>query len=145
MIEIEKLRRYSDDVMDAIRAVHRELGPGLSESVYQEGLKIELTEKEIPFEKEFHFHPFYHGIKLEASYMMDFLVKSDIIVEIKSVGHKLDDEHRKQILNYMRLYQAPVGILVNFYPTMIEIEEFFYSKEKQRLYGSDRVPVRNLY
>ena len=132
-------------IVKAIRAVHKELGPGLSESVYQEGLKIELTEKEIPFEKEFHFHPFYHGIKLEASYMMDFLVKSDIIVEIKSVGHKLDDEHRKQVLNYMRLYQAPVGILVNFYPSMIEIEEFFYSKEKQRLYGSDRVPVKNMY
>ena len=143
MIEIEKLRRYSDDVMDAIRAVHRELGPGLSESVYQEGLKIELTEKEIPFEKEFSFHPHYHGIKMDVSYRLDFLAKNDIIIELKSVENGLCAEHKKQLFNYMRLCQKSVGILVNFYPSFAEIERYFFDKDNQEIIGSDGLPIKN--
>lgn len=145
MIELEKLRKYSSDVVEAIRAVHKELGPGLNEAIYHEGLNIELTERNIPFEKEFCFHPSYHGIKLDASFTMDFLVKSDIIVEIESAKEKLNDEHRKILFNHMRFFQPQVGILVNFYPDFAEIEQYFFSKEKQRLYGSDRLQIKNFY
>ena len=145
MIDLEKLKKHSSDVIEAIRAVHKGIGPRLYENVYQEGLKIELSEREFPFEKEYYFHPYYHGIQMDISYKLDFLVKNDIIVEIKSIESGLNAEHKKQLLDYMKLSQASVGILVNFYPDYAEIEQYFFSTEKQRFYGSDRTALLNFY
>ena len=102
MKQIQELKDYCYDVIGAIHEVHKELGAGLNEYVYQEGLKIELSERDIPFEKEVTFHPHYHGIIMEATYRLDFLVKGNIVVELKSVT-ELCDENRAQLFNYMRL------------------------------------------
>ena len=143
MLDIEELKSHSYDVIGAIHAVHKELGPGLYENIYQEGLKIELSEKNIPFEKEFSFHPHYHGIKMDVSYRLDFLAKNDIIIELKSVENGLCAEHKKQLFNYMRLCQKSVGILVNFYPSFAEIERYFFDKDNQEIIGSDGLPIKN--
>ena len=145
MIDLEKLKKHSSDVIEAIRAVHKEIGPNLYEDLYQEGLKIELSEREIPFEKDYLFHPSYHGVKMDISYKVDFLVKNDIIVEIKSTEDGLNDEDKKKLLNYMKISQVAVGIMVNFYPNYAEIEQYFFSSEKQRFYGFDRTALMNLY
>ena len=141
MIDIEALKSYAYDTIGAIHEVHKELGPGLNEKVYQEGLQLELTERKIPFKKELSFHPTYHGKEMEAIYRVDFLVKDDIIVELKSVD-SLINEHKAQLFNYMRLMKATVGILVNFYPKFAEIERYFYDKDDNEIYGSDGFSIR---
>ena len=78
---------------------------------------------------------------MEATYRVDFLVKDDIIVELKSVD-SLINEHKAQLFNYMRLMNATVGILVNFYPKFAEIERYFYNKDDNEIYGSDGFPIR---
>ena len=141
MINIEALKDHAYDTIGAIHEVHKELGPGLNEKIYQEGLQLELTERNIPFAKELSFHPLYHGIEMEATYRLDFFVKESIVVELKAVD-KLVSEHKSQLFNYMRLVGAPVGILVNFYPKFAEIERYFYDIETEEFYGSDGFPVQ---
>ncbi len=85
MIDVETLKAYAYDTIGAIHEVHKELGPGLNEKVYQEGLQLELSERNIPFQKELMFHPLYHGKEMESTYWLDFLINEDIIVELKSV------------------------------------------------------------
>jgi GxxExxY protein len=142
MMNIDSLKRHSYDVIGAIHEVHKELGPGLNEKIYQEGLQIELTERNTPFSKELTFHPTYHGKEMVATYRLDFLVNDDIIVELKSVEN-LISEHKAQLFNYMRLMKASVGILVNFYPRFAEIERYFFNSEDNEIYGSDGFPIRN--
>ena len=144
MIDIEALKKYAYDTIGAIHEVHKELGPGLNEKVYQEGLQLELSERDIPFQKELTFHPTYHGKEMEATYRLDFMVNDDIIVELKSVEN-LTNEHKAQLFNYMRLLKTPVGVLVNFYPRFAEIERYFYNSEDNEIYGSDGFPIRKYY
>ena len=139
-IDIEALREHSYDVIGAIYEVHKELGPGLSEYVYQEGLAMQLKEQSIEFNKEQAFRPTYHGSPMTAEYRMDFLCKGDIVVECKSVL-KLASEHRAQLFNYMRLMKLPVGILVNFAAKSAQVERYFYDEDQQEIYGSDGYPV----
>ena len=141
MIDIEGLKQYAYDIIGAIHEVHKELGPGLNEKVYQEGLQLELSERGIPFEKELMFHPTYHGKEMEATYRLDFLVNDGIVVELKSV-ESLTSEHKAQLFNYMRLLKTPVGILVNFFPKFAEIERYFFDMENNEIYGSDGFPIR---
>ena len=141
MINIEALKAYAYDTIGAIHEVHKELGPGLNEKVYQEGLQMELLERNIPFQRELTFHPLYHGKEMESTYRLDFLVNNDIIVELKSVA-SLTNEHKAQLFNYMRLMKASVGILVNFYPRFAEIERYFFDIENNEVYGSDGFPIR---
>ena len=142
MKQVQELKEYCYDVIGAIHEVHQELGAGLNEYVYQEGLKIELSERGIPFEKEVTIHPNYHGILMETSYRLDFLVKGNIIVELKSIT-KLCDENRAQLFNYMRLCNATAGILVNFYPNFAEIERYFYDEESKEICGTDGLPIKH--
>lgn len=141
MIDIEALKNYAYDTIGAIHEVHKELGAGLNEKVYQEGLQLELSERNIPFQKELSFHPTYHGKEMESTYRLDFMVNDDIIVELKSV-ERLNDEHKAQLFNYMRLMKASVGILVNFFPRFAEIERYFFDPESNEIYGSDGFPIR---
>ena len=83
MIDTIRLKDHIYDVVGAVHTVHKELGPGLNESCYQEGLQIEFTQKKIPFKREVSFHPIYQGIKMEATFRLDFLCKDDIILECK--------------------------------------------------------------
>ena len=138
MIDAVKLREHIYDVVGAIHQVHKVLGAGLNESCYQEGLQIELTQKNIPFKREVSFHPTYHGLKMEATFRIDFICKEDIIVECKSVP-KLIGDHRAQLFNYMRLLKLPCGILVNFMPQYAEIERYFYDEEKRSIVPANRM------
>ena len=115
MIDISKNKEHIYDVIGAIHEVHKELGPGLNEYCYQEGLQMQLAEQGIPYQRELSFHPTYHGKTMEALYRIDFLCKDDIIVECKSVS-EIINVHRAQLFNYMRLSKKTCGILVNFAP-----------------------------
>lgn len=135
-INISDLKSFVYDVVGAIYEVHRELGPGLNEYCYQEGLERELSEQGIDFQREMSFHPCYHGSPLSAEYRIDFLCKEDIIIECKSVS-ELTNTHRAQLYNYMRLRNKPCGILVNFANKTVEIERYFYDIESQDILSVD--------
>ena len=132
MIDISKLKEHVYDVVGALYEVHKELGAGLNECCYQEGLEIQLEQPGIQYDRELSFHPKYHDIEMKTYYRVDFLCKRDIILECKSVD-ELNNNHRAQLFNYMRLLNHPCGLLVNFAPKNIVIERYFYDTEKRNI------------
>ena len=124
------------DVVGAIHEVHKELGAGLNEYCYQEGLQLQLEEQKTPFRREMLFHPTYHGKEMNAQYRVDFLCKDNIIVECKSVD-ELTNNHRSQLFNYMRLLKHPCGIIVNFASKIAKVERYFFDKETNEIIAVD--------
>lgn len=100
------------DLIGCCIAVHRSLGPGLREKVYARALIIELREAGIPFECEKRYAIRHRG-QLLTHHAVDFLVREEIVLEIKSV-ERLLPVHHAQILNYMRIADVHAGLLVNF-------------------------------
>ena len=136
MVDLEKLKGHIFEVVGAIYEVHTELGPGLNEYCYQEGLKLQLEEQSIQFKKELIIHPSYHGKMMDATYRIDFLCKENIIVECKSVD-ELNGDMRAQLFNYMRLLKCPCGIIVNFSGKKATVERYFYDEEKRDILTVD--------
>lgn len=132
MIDVRRYKEYIYDVIGCIYEVHKKLGPGLNEYVYQEGL--ELTSNNIPFKREVKFHPLYDGKEMKAEYRLDFECKSDIIIELKSVS-ELCNDNRAQLFNYMRLRNARCGIVVNYSPDFAVVERYFYDSDSRTLYN----------
>ncbi|MBR3011169.1 MAG: GxxExxY protein [Prevotella sp.] len=135
-MELSKLKAHVYEVIGAIHEVHNELGAGLNEYCYQEGLQMQLDEQGITYERELTFHPTYHGLPMKAEYRVDFLCKGDIIVECKAVT-EIVSNHRAQLFNYMRLLGCPCGIIVNFSPKFATIERYFYDVETNEIMGID--------
>lgn len=135
MLDIKALKEHIYDVIGAMHEVHKELGPGLNEYCYQEGLQLQLEEQEIPFKRELACHPKYHGKEMQALYRIDFLCKDDIIVECKSIS-EIDNNSRAQLFNYMRLLKCPCGILVNFAQRSMDIERYFYDADRKEIIGT---------
>lgn len=113
-------------VVGSIYAVHSELGPGLNEYVYQEGLAMQLEEDGIEFEREKEFSPVYHNRLMAAKYRLDFVCMGSVVIECKSV-EQLTINHRAQLYNYLRLTKLPMGILVNFSQKSIVVERYLYN------------------
>ena len=93
--------------------VHRNLGPGLLEVVYKDALEIEFKANNIPFEREKEFSIEYKGVILPHKFYADFIVNEDIVLEVKAVK-EFSGEHTAQLLNYMKLSDSEIGLLVNF-------------------------------
>lgn len=102
-------------LMGAAFEVHRHLGGGLLEEIYQESLEIELRLRGIPFQAKRELQVFYKGQLLKKRYIPDLVVFGTIIVELKALN-ALAVEHESQLLNYMRLARQPIGYLINFGP-----------------------------
>ncbi len=90
----------SAKIVGAIFEVHKRLGVGLLEKVYQEALAIELKHRKIPFEREKRFDVFYRDQKLDAQYIADFVCYDKIIVELKAVS-ELTDVHKAQVMSWV--------------------------------------------
>ena len=97
----------------ALFEVHKELGPGLLEKVYQEALEKELRIQGIPFEREKCFTIMYKGEVLEQKYIADFVIYDKIVVELKAVDELLP-VHIAQVVNYLAITGYKLGLLVNF-------------------------------
>ena len=93
--------------------VHKELGPGLLESVYKECLFYELKKSGLFVEKEKPLPIFYDGVELECGYRLDLFVGNRLVVEIKSVK-ELNEIYLAQILTYLKLSECKLGLLINF-------------------------------
>ncbi|ATC65848.1 GxxExxY protein [Nibricoccus aquaticus] len=100
-------------LIGACYEVHKELGNGYLEDVYQESLELELTDRSIPFVAQPKLPIFYKGLPLRKHYEADLLVLDNIIVELKAVKALLL-EHEAQLLHYLKATSRRVGYLVNF-------------------------------
>lgn len=101
------------DVVDLALRVHRELGPGLLESVYETVLAGKLIEVGYMVDRQKPIDIEFEGRRFEAAFRIDLLVDGRLLVEIKSV-EALSKAHMKQLQTYLRLTKQPVGLLINF-------------------------------
>ena len=110
---MKDIDEISGDVLDASLQLHRDLGPGLLESVYEVILAGMLSERGYRVDRQKPIDIDYRGLRFDAAFRIDLLVDERLIVEIKSV-ERLTAAHSKQLLTYLRLTQQPVGLLINF-------------------------------
>ncbi|WP_395057941.1 GxxExxY protein [Flavobacterium sp.] len=103
--------------------VHRTLGPGLLEVIYKDALEIEFKENKIPFEREKEFLIEYKGQILPHKFYADFIVNEDIILEVKAVK-EFSNEHTAQVLNYLKLADSEIGLLVNFQNKSLQYKRY---------------------
>ena len=103
----------SKEIIGAAIEVHRHLGPGLLESAYEECLAYELTQQNIPFERQKALPVVYKDVRLDAGFRVDFLVDNLVVVELKAI-EALTPTHEAQVLTYLRLTGCKLGLLLNF-------------------------------
>jgi GxxExxY protein len=101
------------EIRGAIYDVYKALGPGLLESVYEEALAFELSQRGLHIERQRTIPIVYKGVELHSPLRLDLLVEGQVIVELKSV-EEMKKVFRKQLLTYLRQMNLHVGILVNF-------------------------------
>ncbi|MFA5419683.1 MAG: GxxExxY protein [Bacteroidales bacterium] len=107
------LNALSGEILDASIEIHRELGPGLLESVYEYCLFEELSLRRINVESQVMLPLYYKGKLLPKEFRIDILVEKEIIIEIKAVEMILP-VHLAQIISYLRLANKSLGFLINF-------------------------------
>jgi GxxExxY protein len=100
-------------IVDTAIAVHRELGPGLLESVYSLILEYELKQRGLDVKREVPIPIVYKGIEFDEGFRADLIVEGKVIVKLKSVEH-VNAAHKKQVQTYLRLTGCKLGYLLNF-------------------------------
>ena len=110
-----KLRyeELTEQIIGAAIEVHRAIGPGLLEAIYEECLCHELALRGLSFERQLIVPVIYKGVKLESKHRLDVLVQNTVILELKTVDRILPI-HEAQLLTYLRLLSKPVGLIINF-------------------------------
>src|SRR5688572_8517043 len=108
-LEFEEL---SSQILAAAVEVHKALGPGFLESIYQRAMEVGLTHRDIPFERQKEFHIFFEGVDV-GLHRLDLLVAEQIIVELKAVS-TFEDIHFAQLRSYLKATGRKVGLLLNF-------------------------------
>lgn len=111
--------KLSNIVIGAAIEVHRQLGPGLLESAYQQCLEKELQDLGLKIEKEKPMPIIYKSLKLDHGYRMDLLIENKLVVEIKTVDAFMD-VHFAQLLTYLKLGNYKLGLLINFNVTLLK-------------------------
>lgn len=110
---MKEINELSNLIIGAAIKVHTALGPGLLESAYQECLAYELKELGLKVEKEKPIALIYKDIVMDCGFRVDLFVEDKIILELKSI-EKLNDIHIAQVLTYLKLANAQIGLLMNF-------------------------------
>jgi len=100
--------------------VHNELGCGLREKTYERALCLEMDSQQIQYSKQMKFPVYYQSVLIDE-YIPDLLVDNKIIIEIKT-AESIVDEHRGQLLNYLRIAGIKVGLIINFNHPKLEWE-----------------------
>lgn len=110
MVDVDAI---SADVVDEAIRIHRELGPGLFEGVYETVLAAALERKGYRVDRQKPVDIIYDGMSFSGAYKVDILVEGVLVIEVKSV-ERLTGAHAKQLLTYLRLLKQPLGLLLNF-------------------------------
>lgn len=108
-------------------AVHKNLGSGFLESVYEEALEKEFIKRNIPYIRQKKIHVYYEDEPLNKYFKVDFLCFNDIILEIKAAQF-LHSDTKKQTINYIHATNKPVGLLINFGESSLNWKRFINSK-----------------
>ena len=112
-MNVEPFKKHIYDVIGALHEVHHELGPGLNENCYQEGLELELIERGIPFSREVMFRPRYHGKDMNAHFKLDFLcnhsrmqIRHRIIAHPSRTVVQLHEHNQIPLWHYRQLHAS---------------------------------------
>ena len=112
-------RDLTHEIIAAAIEVHKNLGPGLLESVYLLCLQLEFDHRKIHYQKELDVPFFYRDRKIERAFRLDFLVENEVVLELKS-NEGLLPVHEAQLLTYLRLTNKQVGLLINFNVSLLK-------------------------
>ncbi|HEY0040078.1 MAG TPA: GxxExxY protein, partial [Flavisolibacter sp.] len=107
------LNNLTGEIIDAAIKIHKVLGPGLFESVYEEVMVYELAKRGMIVERQVAIPVHYEDIKMDVGFRADLLVDKEIIVELKSI-EAIKPVHKKQVITYLRLTNNKIGLLINF-------------------------------
>jgi GxxExxY protein len=113
MTNLDELNKITGEVIGAAIEVHKFLGPGLLENVYEKCLCRELELRGVQYESQKDLPVEYKGIELDCGYRMDIVVADEIIVELKACDSLLP-VHEAQLLTYLKLTKLKLGLLINF-------------------------------
>jgi GxxExxY protein len=114
-----EINEITGEIIGCCIEIHKELGPGLLESAYEECLAYELNNAGLIFERQKALPVRYKEIFIEYGYRMDFVVENEVVVELKSV-EMITTVHTAQILTYMKLAQINAGLLINFNVSLLK-------------------------
>ncbi len=109
----DEINELTSNIIGAAINIHRELGPGLLESVYEECLAYELTACGIGFERQKPIPVIYKSVQMDCGFRLDLMVCNLVVVEVKAVDRLLPI-HEAQLLTYLKLTQCEYGLLMNF-------------------------------
>lgn len=113
------IEEIGKQIVDSAFTVHRELGPGLLESAYEQCLAFELNRRGLQVERQKQLPLIYQGMKMDAGYRLDLLVESTVIVEVKAV-ERFEPIHEAQLLSYLKLSGLNLCFLINFNTRLIK-------------------------
>lgn len=118
------------EIIGAAMEVHKTLGGGFLESVYENALAIELSERNVQFERQLHLPVFYKGSDV-GHFIADMVVEGRILLELKGLSSGLTKEHHAQIINYLTATGLTVGLLLNFGKPSLEYKRFVRTTNNQ--------------
>ena len=139
--ETQRVNEITEKVIGACIDIHRQLGPGLLESVYEECLCYDLSILGLAFERQKDLPVAYKNVRLTCGYKIDIVVEKLVVVELKAV-EKLLPVHDAQLLTYLKLSSPSVGLLINFNVPVLKqglkriVNNFSETSAPQRLCGS---------
>jgi len=124
----EEQDTITHDIIGSAMEVHRILGNGFQEVVYQRALSVELKLRDIAHQREFEMPLYYKGEDV-GNRRVDFLIDNEISVEIKAIVN-LEDVHLAQAMNYLEAYNLQTGLLINFGSKSLQFKRLFNKKYK---------------
>ena len=127
MTQIEENDLRTHAIIGAAMQVHRELGCGFLEPVYQEALALEFERQGVPFTEQMEFAINYRGRRLDASYRADFVCFNQLIVELKALA-TVGATEEAQLINYLKASGLELGLLLNFGARSLQFRRFILSK-----------------
>ncbi len=123
-------------IIGAAMEVHRRLGCGFLEPVYQESLAIEFAQRCIPFEREVRLPLVYKGQVLQTKYCADFICFGGVVVELKALA-RISGTEEAQVINYLKATGHEVGLLINFGSRSLEYRRFVLTKSAASAQSAD--------
>lgn len=141
---IKEQYKYSDltsKIIGCAMEVHRQLGNGFQEVIYQRALEIEMASQGITFSREYEMPVFYKEQQI-GTRRVDFLIEGIVSVELKAIIH-LEDVHLAQAINYLEAYDLEVGLLINFGAKSLQFKRLINKSFKQQNQGNPKIKKKS--